>query len=303
MIVTGSFAKDLYPGVKKWWGQAYDSYKTEYTELFEHETTSRAFEEYVQFTGLGLAAIKREGAAITYDDMKQGYVTRFVPVNYALGFVVSKEAVADGISGIVGKKRARFLAESFRQTKETVGANVYNRAFNTSYTMPDGQPVCATAHVNYTGGTFANRPTTDADLSEAALEQACIDIAGYTNDRGLKIAVHAQKLCLPYQLEFEAERILGTPYRVGTSDNDVNAIRKLGKFPEGVCLSHWFDDSDAWFIRTSCAKGEGLVYFEREKISFGMDQEFDTSAAKFKAEERYSFGIGDPRAIYGTQGA
>ena len=302
MITSGSFAKDLYPGVRKWWGQAYDSYEIEYDKLFETETTSRAYEEYVQFTGLGLAAIKREGASVTYDDMRQGYVTRFVPVEYALGFVITRNAVNDGISGIVGKKRARYLAESFRQTKETVGANIYNRAFNTAYTMPDGQPMCSTAHVNFTGGTFANRPTTDADLSEAALEQACIDIAGYTNDRGLKIALHADKLAIPYQLEFEAERILGSPYRVGTSDNDVNALRKLGKFPGGVCLSHWFTDSDAWFIRTNM-KNDGLVYFEREKIHFDMDNEFDTSNAKFKAEERYNFGIGDPRAIYGTSGA
>jgi len=302
MIVSGSFAKDLYPGVKKWWGQAYDEYKTEFTGLFEMEKTSRAYEEYVQFTGLGLAAVKREGAAVTYDDMSQGWVTRFVPVNYALGFAITREAVMDGISGIVGKKRARHLAQSFRQTKETVAANIYNRAFSTGYAMPDGQPMCATAHVNFSGGTFGNRPSTDVDFSEAALEQACIDIAGLQNDRGLKIALRADKLCLPYQLEFEAERVLGSPYRVGTSDNDVNAIKSLGKFPGGVHLSHWFTDSDAWFIRTNI-KDDGLVCFQREAVRFEMDNEFDTSNAKFKGEERYAFGIGDPRSVYGSQGA
>lgn len=302
MIVSGSFAKDLYPGVKKWWGQAYDNYEVEHTALFEQERTTRAYEEYVQFTGLGLAAIKREGASVTYDDMTQGWLTRFVPVNYALGFAITREAVMDGISGIVGKKRAKYLAESFRQTKETVAANIYNRAFNTGFQMPDGQPMCATAHVNFTGGTFANRPSTDVDFSEAALEQAVIDIAGLQNDRGLKIALKASKLLLPYQLEFEAERILGTPYRVGTSDNDLNAIKALGKFPKGVALSHWFTDTDAWFIRTNITD-DGLVCFQREDVRFEMDNEFDTSNAKFKGEERYAFGIGDPRSIYGSQGA
>jgi hypothetical protein len=302
MIVSGSFAKDLWPGVKKWWGDAYDDYPTEFDQLFTMERTSRAYEEYVQFTGLGLAAIKREGAGVTYDDMTQGWVTRFVPVNYALGFVVTREAVADGISGIVAKKRAKYLANSFRQTKETVGANIYNRAFNTSFTMPDGQPMCSTAHVNFTGGTFANRPTTDADLSEAALEQAVIDIAGFQNDRGLKIAVRADKLCIPYQLEFEAERILGSNYRIGTSDNDINALKSLGKFPGGLMMSHWFTDADAWFVKTSGCE-DGLVCMQREDIRFEMDNDFDTSNAKYKAEERYVFGIGDPRDIYGSQGA
>jgi hypothetical protein len=302
MIVSGSFAKDLYPGVRKWWGQAYDEYKTEYTELFESEKTTRAYEEYVQFTGLGLAAVKREGASVTYDDMRQGWVTRFIPVNYALGFAITREMVSDGISGVVGKKRARYLAFSLRQTKEIVGANVYNRATNTAYTMPDGQALLSTAHVNYTGGTFSNRLSTDSDLSEAALEQLCIDIAGATNDRGLKIALRPDKLCIPYQLEFEAERILGSPYRVGTADNDLNALKSLGKFPGGVCISHYFTDTDAFFVRTNL-KDDGMVYFSREAARFDMDNEFDTENAKFKASERYSFGVGDPRALYGTSGA
>lgn len=301
MIVSGSFAKDLYPGVKKWWGQAYDEYPVEYTNLFDSESTSRAFEEYVQFTGLGLAAVKREGAGVTYDDMTQGWVTRFVPVNYALGFVITKEMVEDGISGIVGKKRARYLAFSMRQTKEIVGANIYNRATNSAYAMPDGQPMLSTAHVNFTGGTFSNRLSTDTDFSEAGLEQICIDIAGATNDRGLKIALQARRLILPYQLEFEAERVLGSPYRVGTSDNDVNAVRSLGKFPDGVFFSHYLTDTDQWFVRTNAM--DGLVHFSRNKIRFSMDNEFDTENAKFKATERYNFGIGDPRSVWGSPGA
>ena len=301
MIVSGSFAKDLYPGVRKWWGQAYDEYPVEYTKLFESEKTSRAYEEYVQFTGLGLAAVKREGASITYDDMSQGWLTRFVPVNYGLGFVISREMVEDGISGIVGKKRAKYLAFSGRQTKEITGANIYNRAFSSSYLGPDGQSLLSTAHVNFTGGTFSNRLSTDADLSEASLEQMCIDIAGAQNDRGLKIALRPDKLCIPYQLEFEAERILGSTYRVGTADNDVNALHALGKFPGGICISHYFTDSDAWFIRTN-VKDDGMVYFSRSAPRFDMDNEFETENAKFKYTERYTFGYGDPRTLFGTSG-
>jgi hypothetical protein len=302
MIVSGSFAKDLYPGVSKWIQQDYADYKPEYTQLFETETTSRAYEEYVQFTGLGLAAIIREGGGVTYDDMTQGWVTRFVPVEYGLGFVITRIMVADGISGIVGKKRAKYLSKSLHQTKETVAANIYNRAFNSSFQLPDGVSAVSTAHVNFTGGTFSNRLATDSDFSEAALEQMCIDIAGATNDRGLKIAIRPDKLCLPYQLEFEAERVLGSPYRVGTSDNDANAIKNLGKFPGGVFLSHYFTDTDAWFARTT-VKDEGLIHFQREAMRFSMDNEFDTENAKYKACERYTFGIGDPRCLWGTPGA
>lgn len=302
MIVSQSFAKDLYPGVKKWWGMAYNEFPVEYTGLFESESTSRAFEEYAQFTGLGLAAVKREGAGVTYDDMTQGYVTRFVPVNYALGFAVSKEAVEDGISGIVSKKRAKYLAFSFRQTKEIVGANIYNRAFSGSYTGPDGVSLIDTAHVNFTGGTYSNQLSTNADFSEAGLEQMCIQIAGATNDRGLKIKLMPNKLIVPYQLEFEVERVLGSMYRPGTSDNDVNAIKSLGKFPGGVCISHYLMDTDAWFCRTNI-KDDGMLYFSRKKIEFTTDNEFDTENAKFKATERYCFGYGDPRALYASQGS
>lgn len=302
MILSNAFAADLYPGVKKWWGQGYNEFPVEYTALFESETTSRAFEEYVQYTGLGLAAVKREGAGITYDDMRQGFVTRFAPVNYALGFAVSKEAVEDGIAKVVGKKRAKHLAFSMRQTKEIIGANIYNRAFSSSYTGPDSVSLLNTAHVNYTGGTFSNRLSTDTDFSEAGLEQMCIQVAGATNDRGLKIKLMANKLILPYQLEFEAERVLGSPYRVGTSDNDVNAVRALGKFPGGVFISHYLTDTDAWFVRTNL-KDDGMLYFSRKKIQFTTDNEWETENAKFKATERYCFGYGDPRGLYGSQGS
>lgn len=302
IITSGSFAKALYPGVSKWWGEAYDEWAVEYTDLFETHTSKRAFEEDVQFTGLGLAAIKREGNAIVYDSMRQGYVTRYVPVNYGLGFIITKEMVSDDLYNVIGKKRSRFLAFSLRQTKEIVGGNVYNRCTSGTYLGADGKSLLNTGHVNYTGGTYSNTLSVGADLSEAALEQAGIAIAKTTNDRGLKISLRSEKLILPVDLEYEAERILGSPYRVGTADNDVNALRSTGKFPKGVTLNHYLTDTNAWFIKTNLRE-DGLKYYSREGVKFAVDGEFDTENAKFKATERYAFGWTDPRAIYGSVGA
>jgi len=210
--------------------------------------------------------------------------------------------VEDDLYGIVGKKRARFLAFSMRQTKEQVAANVYNRATSNTYTGGDGVELLSTAHLNYTGGTFANELTVAADLSEASLEQACIDIAKLENDRGLNISLAGDCLIVPVDLMFEAERILGTPYRVGTSDNDVNALRSMGKFPGGVKVNHYLTDTDAWFIRTNLRE-DGMKYISRKDVQFGVDNEFDTENAKFKATERYAFGWTDPRGLFGSPGA
>ncbi len=302
IITSGSFAKALYPGVSKWWGEAYDEWAVEYTDLFDKNTTKRAYEEDVQFTGLGLAAIKREGNSIVYDSMTQGFVTRYVPVNYGLGFIITSEMVKDDLYSIIGKKRSRFLAFSMRQTKEVVGANVYNRAGNATYSGADGVSLLSGSHVNFTGGTFANQLSTAADLSEAALEQACIDIGKTTNDRGLKISLRSECLVLPIELEFEADRILSSPYRVGTADNDVNSLRAKGKFPKGVKLNHYLTDTNAWFIKTNLRE-DGLKYYSREGVKFAVDGEFDTENAKFKATERYAFGWTDPRAIFGSLGS
>jgi hypothetical protein len=302
VITSGSFAKALYPGVNSWWGQAYDEWAEEYTDLFNKVSSKRAYEEDVQFTGLGLAAIKREGDAVTFDSMQQGFLTRYVPVNYGLGFVITKEMVEDDLYGVIGKKRARSLAFSMRQTKEQVAANVYNRAFNPSFTGGDGVELLSAAHLNYTGGTFSNELATAADLSEAALEQSCIDIAKMENDRGLAISLSGDCLIVPVDLMFEAERILGSPYRVGTGDNDVNALRSMGKFPGGVKVNHYLTDTDAFFIRTNLRE-DGLKYVERKAVAFTVDNEFDTENAKFKATERYAFGWTDPRALYGSPGA
>lgn len=300
IITSGSFAKALWPGVNAWYGKAYKDYPEEYLNLFEKETSRRAFEEDVGISSFGLAQVKPEGASIAYDTERQAFITRYQHVTYALGFVITKEAYDDDLYDIVGKRKAQGLARSMRQTKEIVGANIYNRAFNPAYVGGDGVSMLNNAHPNIAGGTWSNVPATMADLSEAALEQAVIDIAGFRDDRGLLIAAKARKLVIPYTLQFEAKRILGTDGRVATDLNDLNAIKTMGVIPE-VFSSHYLTDPDAWFIRTDVP--DGLKYFEREADSFDMDNDFDTSNARYKAQARYSFGWTDARSIYGSQGA
>lgn len=302
MITTGSFAKALYPGVSNWWGDAYNEWVPQWTELFDQYTSRRAYEEDVQNTGFGLAAIKPEGSGITYDDATQGFITRYNPVVYALGFVITREMVEDDLYGVIGPKRAKALAFSMRQTKEQVAANVYNRAFNSAYAGGDGLELLSAAHLNYNGGTYANELGTAADLSEAALEQACIDIAKLKNDRGLNISLMGDCLILPVDQMFEAHRILQTPYRVGSSDNDVNALYAMGKFPGGVKVNHYLTDSKAWFIRTNL-KSDGLKHYKRRDKQFTMDNEWETENAKFKATERYAFGWTDARSLFGSPGS
>ncbi len=306
-INTGSFAKALWPGVNAWYGKAYNEYGVEYTSLFTTSSSRKAYEEDVGVSGLGLAAVKPEGGAISYDTMQQGYLTRYQHVNYGLGFIVTKEAFDDDQYDVVASKRAKALAFSMRQTKEIVGANVYNRAFNTSYIGGDGSSLIACASAGSTnhplvgGGSFVNGPTADIDLSESALEQACIDISAWTDERGLKIALIPEKLIIHPDNTFEADRILNTPLRVGTANNDINALKNMGKFPGGVNINHYLSDGDAWFIKTNCP--DGMKHFERTGDSFDMDNDFDTDNAKFKATGRYSFGWTDPRALYGSEGA
>lgn len=300
VINSGSFAKALWPGVNAWYGKEYNEYPVEYTELFEKHTSSRAWEEDVGVSSFGLAVQKPEGAAVAYDTEKQGFTTRYQHVVYALGFVITREMVDDDLYDMVGQRKAQGLAFSMRQTKEIVAANVYNRAFNSAFTYGDGVSMLNTAHPNISGGTWSNMLATPADISEAALEQASIDIQAFTNDRGLLIGVRPTKLIITPSQEFEVKRILGTVGRVGTANNDLNALKTMGIIPE-VVVNHFLTDADAWFIRTNVKNG--LKYFERRADEFGMDNDFDTENAKFKATARYSFGITDQRAIYGSQGA
>jgi hypothetical protein len=302
IVTSSSFAKALYPGVSKWWGAAYEDWKVQHTDLFEQHTSRRAYEEDVQQVGTGLAAIKREGQAISYDSLQQGFITRYNHVVYGLGFIITREMVDDDLYGVIGPKRARALARSLRLTKEVVAANVYNRAFNSTYKGGDAKELLATDHPNFTGGTYANELTTATDLSEAALEQACIDISRLEDDRGLQIALAPKCLIIPNDLMFEAERILGSPYRVGTSDNDINALNAMGKFSEGIKVNTYLTDTDAWFIRTNLPE-DGMKCYQRRDKQFGVDNDHDTETAKYKATERYSFGWTDPRGLFGSPGA
>lgn len=300
VITSGSFAKALFPGVNAWYGKAYNEYPVEWDKLFEKNTSSRQFEEDVGVSSFGLAVVKPEGSPIQYDSERQGFTTRYQHVVYALGFVVTREAFDDDLYDVVGQRKAQGLAFSMRQTKEILGANVYNRAFNTSYLGGDGKALLVSDHPNVAGGTWSNILATAADLSEAALEQACIDIAGFTNDRGLQIAVRPTKLIIPRQLMFEAHRILKSDGRVGSDLNDPNAIKDMGLFTD-VIVNHYLTDTDAWFLRTNVP--HGMKYFERRGDSFDIDNDFDTENAKFKASFRCSFGWTDPKGLFGTPGA
>jgi Mu-like prophage major head subunit gpT len=300
VINSGSFAKALWPGVNAWYGKSYDEYPVEYTKLFDKFTSNRAFEEDVGISSFGLAVQKSEGAPISYDSERQGFITRYQHVVFALGFVITREMVDDDQYDMVGQRKAAGLAYSMRQTKEIVGANVYNRAFNAAFVGGDGVSMISAAHPNIKGGVASNQIATASDLSEAALEQACIDIAGYTNDAGLLIAVRPKSLVIPRQLMFEADRILHSTARVGTDNNDLNSIKTMGMIPE-IVTNHYLTDTDAWFIRTDVPNG--MKYFERNADSFDMDNDFDTENAKYKARSRYSFGWTDWRSIYGSAGA
>lgn len=300
IINTGSFAKALWPGVNAWYGKAYNQYPVEYTKLFETFKSTRAFEEDVGISSFSLAVQKGEAQPITFDSERQGFVTRYQHVTYGLGFIITREIMEDDQYDVVGERKAQGLAFSMRQTKEIVAANVYNRATTSGYVGGDGVTLLNASHPTIAGGTFSNQLATAADLSEVALEQALIDIAGFTNDRGLLIATRAKSLIIPRQLMFEATRILKSDGRVGTDNNDPNALKVMGLVPE-VVVNHYLTDTDAWFIRTDVP--HGMKYFERRGDSFDMDNDFDTENAKYKATGRYSFGWTDPRGIYGSVGA
>ena len=302
VITSSSFAKLLWPGLNAIYGKEYNDYAVEWDKLFEKNTSDKAYEEDLGLSSFGLAVVKPEGSPISYDTERQGFTSRYNHVVYALGFIITREIYEDDLYGKVGAQKAKALARSLRQTKEIVAANIYNRAFTAGYTGGDGVVLLSTAHLNVAGGTYSNKIATNADLSEAALEQAVIDIAGYRDDRGLLIAAKPEKLVIPYQLQFEAKRILNADGRVGTDLNDPNVLKQSSIFNQ-VIVNHYLNSTgnDDWFILTNVK--DGLKYFERRGDQFEMDNDFDTENAKFKATARYSFGWSDPRAIYGSQGA
>lgn len=300
-ITTGSFAKALWPGVNAWYAKEYAEYPVEWDKLFEKNTSRRNYEQDVGVSGFGLLAVKPEGDAVSYDTETQGFTTTYRHTVYSLGFIITQEMLDDDLYDVVAPRRAKQLAFSARQTKEVNGANVYNRAFTSGYVGGDGATLLSSTHPNVAGGTWSNILSTASDLSEAALEQASIDISLLKDDRGLTIALVGDKLVIPPQLEFEAARILKTQYRVGTDNNDINALKELGKFRQGHIVNHFLTDTDAWFIRTNAK--DGMKYFERKADEFKMDNDWDTENAKFKVSGRYSFGWTDPRGLFGSAGA
>ena len=299
IINTGSFGLALWPGINSWYGQAYNEHPVEYTDIFKTYKSRKAYERDVGTSMFGLAEETGEGSPVSYDSAQQGFLDTYFHVKYTKGFIITKEMVEDDQYDVIGQKRAQALAFSMRQTKEIVGARVLNLAFAAAPTYGDGKALLVSDHPNVAGGTWSNVLSTgSADLSEAALEQACIDIQLYTNDRGLKIALMPEKLIVPPNLDFEANKILRTEYEVGSNNNTVNIVRS--RFPGGAKVNHYLTDTDAWFIITNCP--DGMKYFERRADDFTEDDDFDTDNAKFKATARYSFGATDKRAISGSPG-
>lgn len=300
-ITTGQIAKLLWPGLNARWGASYTEHPKEYTDLVDVFSSDMAYEEDQEMTGFGLAPIKTQGASVVYDTAGQGVTTRYTHVAYALGFIITHEALKDNLYEKIGMQRTASLGFSMRQTKENVVANLYNRAFNSSYVGGDGVSLLNTAHPSVGGGTWSNRLAVDADLSEASLEDLVVQIGQATNARGMKIAVQPRSLIVPVGLQFEAARILKSVGQNDTANNAINALRAMGVFPEGVKVNHYLTDPDAFFIRTNVP--EGLKLFQREEADFAQDGDFDTSNLKYKAYERYSTGWSDPRALYGSPGA
>jgi len=300
VITTGNHPKALWPGVNKFWGTSYEKHPLECMEIFDVKSSSKAYEEDVETLSFGLAPAKAQGAGVSYDSHSQGPTTRYTHVVYGLGYIVTKEEIDDNLYEKVSRDRAASLAFSMRTTKETVSANVLNRAFNSSYTGGDEVELISTAHVTE-NGTQSNHLTVAADLSEASLEDLIIQINQMKNSTGLAIAARAQKMIIPATLEFEAQRILGSALQSGTANNDTNALRSMGIMPQGFSVNHYLTDTDAWFIKTDVENG--LAMFDRTKLAFTRDNDFDTENAKAKCIERYSVGWTDWRSIFASPGA
>jgi len=298
-ISRAQLAKELEPGLNALFGLEYARYENESAEIFSQESSDRAFEEEVMLVGFGEAAVKAEGAAVDFDTAKESFTARYVHDTIALAFALTEEAVEDNLYDTLSARYTKALARSMAYTKQVRGANVLNTAFST--TGGDGSTLVATAHGTTFGGTWSNRSATDADLNETSLEQAMIDVAGFIDERGLKIAMKGRKLIIPINIQFVADRILNSTLRVGTADNDINAIKNMGMLPEGYTVNHYLTDTDAWFMKTDAPNG--FKHFVRAALATGMEGDFDTGNMRYKARERYSFGYSDPRCVYGSQGS
>jgi len=299
-ISRAQLVKELEPGLNALFGLEYNRYDNEAAMIFATETSDRAFEEEVMLSGFGAAATKTEGAMVTFDDAKEVYTARYTNETIALAFAITEEAIEDNLYDRLAARYTRALARSMAHTKQVKGATILNNAF-TSGTGGDGSFLCVTTHPLSTGGTWSNALATAADLSETSLEQGLIDIAAFVDERGLKIALQAQRMIIPKELQFTAERIMRSPQRTGTADNDINAIYQMGMVPQGYHVNHFVADTDAWFLITDAPNG--LKHFVRAPIKTAIEGDFDTGNVRFKARERYTFGWSDPRGIFGTPGA
>jgi len=299
VITTGTHPKSLWPGIKAWWGRSYDEHLPEYPDLFEIDTSDKAYEEEVEITGFGLAPVKPQGSQIFYDTEVQGPVSRYTHVAYALGYIVTFEELRDDLYEVVSKRRAQQLAFSMRQTKENILASIYNNGFSGSYNGADGVPLFSAAHPTLSGNQ-SNLLTVAADLSETAVEDLCIQIMQTTNNRGMKISALPQSLHVPPQLFFDANRIYHSVLQNDTANNAINVLRATGVFPKGIKVNHYFTSATAWFIRTNIPRA--IQYFERDRISFDQDNDFDTKNAKAACYERYSAFWSDWRGAFATPG-
>ena len=300
-ISRAQLVKELEPGLNALFGLEYKRYENEASQIFDNESSDRAFEEEVMLSGFGTADVKPEGSGVQYDDAQETYTARYTHETVALAFALTEEAVEDNLYDRISSRYTKALARSMATSKQVKGAAVLNNAFATSgYDGGDGESLCGNAHPTLNGNQ-TNIPTTAADLSETSLEQALIDIASFQDERGLKIAAQGMKMIIPKELQFTAERIMKSQGRTGTADNDINALKSMGMVPQGFVVNHYLSDIDAWFIKTDVPNG--MKHFVRAPLKTAMEGDFDTGNVRYKARERYSFGWSDWRGIYGNQGA
>ena len=296
-ISRAQLVKELEPGLNALFGLEYKQYADEWSEIFETETSDRAFEEEVMLAGFSNAAVKPEGQGVTFDDAQETFTARYTNETIALAFAITEEAIEDNLYDRLASRYTKALARSMASTKNIKGAAVLNNAFDSSFAGGDGKELCATDHPTL-AGTFANELSTAAELNETSLEQSLIDIAALTDERGLKIAAQGTKLVIPSALQFTADRLMNSAGRVGTADNDINAIRNMGMIPQGYTVNHYLTSAKKFFIMTDVPNG--LKHFNRSPIKTSMEGDFDTGNVRYKARERYVFGFSDPRGIFGS---
>ena len=299
-ISRAQLLKELLPGLNALFGMEYARYGEEHKEIYETESSERSFEEETKLSGFSAAPVKNEGSAIAYDNAQDAFTARYNHETIALGFSITEEAVEDNLYDSLSARYTKGLARAMAYTKQVKAASVLNNGFSSSYTGGDGVALFSTAHPLVSGGVNSNRPSTNADLNETSLENAVIQIAAWTDERGLLIAAKPKKLIVPPALQFVATRLLETSLRVGTTDNDINALKNNGSIPEGYAINHFFTDANGWYLTTDVPNG--LKHFERMPLENKMDGDFDTGNVRYKARERYSFGWSDPLGIFGSPG-